>query len=250
MSQSGGGGDTPYALADDGTIWIMGVAIGDQWAPMSAAPPPAGAAAGAGRRAMSTKEHPGPFDCYAKLADDEPYFVLKATDQTAPAFVALWAVVRELRYGDSPKLAEARECAAEMRRWHAAHVAHDKPPARERRMKTYHGDNGLRITSAHPRNASRVTVNGKPLPPRLDLRNHSPTGFEWGYGGSGPAQLALAILCDHVGDDRALNIYQEFKRRVIACLPSAEWTLTTEEIDRVLLIIRAERAAGAEELPS
>lgn len=25
---------------------------------------------------------------------------------------------------------------------------------------------------------------------------HSPTGFEWGYGGSGPADLALSILCD------------------------------------------------------
>ena len=42
-----------------------------------------------------------------------------------------------------------------------------------------------------------VTVDGRPLNPRLDLWNHSPTGFEWGYGGSGPAQLALAILADH-----------------------------------------------------
>ena len=30
--------------------------------------------------------------------------------------------------------------------------------------------------------------------PSQQLYNHSPTGFEWGYGGSGPAQLALAIL--------------------------------------------------------
>ena len=28
---------------------------------------------------------------------------------------------------------------------------------------------------------------GHPLPPRLDLANKSPSGFEWGYGGSGPA---------------------------------------------------------------
>jgi hypothetical protein len=27
------------------------------------------------------------------------------------------------------------------------------------------------------------------LPMRLELANHSPTGFEWGYGGSGSAQL-------------------------------------------------------------
>lgn len=31
-----------------------------------------------------------------------------------------------------------------------------------------------------------------PLPLRTDLCNHSPTGFCWGYHGSGPAQLALA----------------------------------------------------------
>ena len=51
-----------------------------------------------------------------------------------------------------------------------------------------------------------VTVDGVPLNPRLDLRNHSPTGLEWGYCGSGPAQLALAILADHTGDpQRALK---------------------------------------------
>lgn len=40
-----------------------------------------------------------------------------------------------------------------------------------------------------------------PLPLFTEIRNHSPTGFEWGYGGSGPAQLALAILADHFGAD-------------------------------------------------
>lgn len=39
---------------------------------------------------------------------------------------------------------------------------------------------------------------GEILDPRLDLMNHSPSGFEYGYGGSGPAQLALAILADHL----------------------------------------------------
>lgn len=32
--------------------------------------------------------------------------------------------------------------------------------------------------------------------PLLHVMLHSPTGFEWGYGGSGPADLALSILCD------------------------------------------------------
>lgn len=32
------------------------------------------------------------------------------------------------------------------------------------------------------------------LPLYLDEANHSPTGFEWGYAGSGPHQLGYAIL--------------------------------------------------------
>ena len=35
----------------------------------------------------------------------------------------------------------------------------------------------------------------------LELVNHSPSGFEWGYGGSGPAQLALAFLLDYTDDE-------------------------------------------------
>lgn len=90
-------------------------------------------------------------------------------------------------------------------------------------MKTYRG---VRLDEG-----CRVTVNGIVLPPRTDLRNHSPAGFEWGYGGSGPAQLALAILADYLGDDeQAMTIYQEFKRAVIARLDSDEWTLFEDEI--------------------
>jgi hypothetical protein len=84
-----------------------------------------------------------------------------------------------------------------------------------------------------------VTVNGRPLNPRLDLWNHSPTGFEWGYCGSGPAQLALAILADHLGDDeQALNLHQRFKWQTIAELPRKHWTLTSREIDEAVQRIR------------
>jgi len=84
-----------------------------------------------------------------------------------------------------------------------------------------------------------VTVDDRRLNPRLDLWNHSPTGFEWGYGGSGPAQLALAILADHCGnDEQALNFYQRFKWAVIAELPYRAWTLTSQEIDQVLQTLR------------
>jgi hypothetical protein len=69
------------------------------------------------------------------------------------------------------------------------------------------------------------------LPLRLDLRRHSPSGFAWGYGGSGPAQLALALLADATDAATALEHYQAFKWLVISKLPEDEaWTLTAEEI--------------------
>lgn len=51
------------------------------------------------------------------------------------------------------------------------------------------------------------------------MGRHSPDGFQWGYGGSGPAETALCILRDFVqlaGEDVADynfvdNNYQQFK---------------------------------------
>ena len=43
---------------------------------------------------MGTKNNPGNFDCYAKLADDEPYFVLRAKDPIAPFLVGAWRMMR------------------------------------------------------------------------------------------------------------------------------------------------------------
>ncbi len=47
--------------------------------------------------------------------------------------------------------------------------------------------------------------------------NHSPDGFNWGYGGSGPAQLALAIVLKLTGK---ADGYQDFKWKYIAPLPN------------------------------
>lgn len=59
-----------------------------------------------------------------------------------------------------------------------------------------------------------VWINGEPLMPERSLKlfNHSPTGFECGYAGSGPAQLALAILlAAGVTERRAVRLHQRFK---------------------------------------
>jgi hypothetical protein len=78
-----------------------------------------------------------------------------------------------------------------------------------------------------------ATVDDDPLNPRNDLFNHSPDGFSWGYAGSGPAQLALALLCDHIGDDkRALALYQDFKNAVLARIDKDEcWELSSDDIE-------------------
>ena len=90
-----------------------------------------------------------------------------------------------------------------------------------------------------------VTVNGRPLDSRLDLWNHSETGFEWGYGGSGPAQLALALLADHLSDDdEAVRLHQGFKFAVVAKLPHAGWTLASVQIAEALYSLR-DRAVPA-----
>ena len=92
-----------------------------------------------------------------------------------------------------------------------------------------------------------VMVDGQPLNPRLDLWNHSPTGFEWGYGGSGPAQLALALLADHLSDDEeAVRLHQEFKRSIVAGLPFRIWTLTSLDIQRAVERLRSRRTADEE----
>lgn len=77
--------------------------------------------------------------------------------------------------------------------------------------------------------------DGTELAPRLDLWNHSPTGFEWGYGGSGPAQLALAILADCLEDDeRALDLHQGFKSYVVARLPEkVPWSMDESYVKKI-----------------
>ena len=86
-----------------------------------------------------------------------------------------------------------------------------------------------------------VTVNGVSLDPRWDLYNHSPDGFGWGYGGSGPAQLALAILADHLCDDNeALALYQSFKWSVVVKLPKRGWKMSSRDIDQALQAIRSQ----------
>lgn len=74
-----------------------------------------------------------------------------------------------------------------------------------RRVPGASGDAHCRILEAPGRRSEL-------LEPRNDLYNHSPDGIEWGYAGSGPAQLALGILADALESDRlAIRLHQQFK---------------------------------------
>lgn len=80
---------------------------------------------------------------------------------------------------------------------------------------------------------------------------HSPDGFEWGYGGSGPADLALNILNAYIppgwdghepvtcfqGDASrtAYDLHQDFKWAHIATLPPEGGTLEAALIKSFLL---------------
>ena len=75
-----------------------------------------------------------------------------------------------------------------------------------------------------------IDKHARELPSRIDLINHSPTGFAWGYCGSGAAQLALALLAWEFDEQYALLNHQAFKRDVIAVLDEEEWILSGVDI--------------------
>lgn len=60
------------------------------------------------------------------------------------------------------------------------------------------------------------------LDARHDEVNHSPDGFQWGYRGSGPAQLAFAILAEVKNEDFAHEHYQDFKKDFVASIEGGE----------------------------
>ena len=76
-----------------------------------------------------------------------------------------------------------------------------------------------------------------PLPARLDLAYRSPTGFECGYAGSGPHQLAVAIAADLFGDTDAGDprIVSAIVHGVITGLPAdRHWLLTEAPICKAI----------------
>lgn len=97
-------------------------------------------------------------------------------------------------------------------------------------MKVYRGSR-----SADDRDAIvAVDEDGvvRQLAPRPDIEGvKTATGFAWGYGGSGPKQLAIALLADAISDDVATDWHHQFRVAKIEPIPmERSWTMTDAEI--------------------
>jgi len=68
---------------------------------------------------MGTKANSGKYDCYAKAADDEPIFTLRANNYLSPLLVRLWRDLYEMYSPifDQAKSDEATQCALDMEAW-------------------------------------------------------------------------------------------------------------------------------------
>lgn len=93
-------------------------------------------------------------------------------------------------------------------------------------MKLYRGDRTL--------DGLEVTVDASPLDTHTNIKTFSENGFEWGYEGPEPLQLALAILFDHFGDgEKAVRHADVFMQGVVANFNN-EWEMTTDDLNVAL----------------
>lgn len=100
---------------------------------------------------------------------------------------------------------------------------------------------GIAIVEVHDCRADWEVLN-----PRHDVFNHSPSGFEWGYFGSGPAQLALALLYDHLKrhrpdwgeitlEEESIFWHQRFKFEFVGKWDQARnWELSSEDLEKIV----------------
>ncbi len=101
---------------------------------------------------------------------------------------------------------------------------------------------GLRVyAGVRGKDGLTVLVNGIKLEPERSLKvfNHSPDGFEWGYGGSGPSQLALAILLDYTNDENlSVRLHHPFLDKYVSKFPKERWQIVGSQIDTWLQIAK------------
>ncbi len=117
---------------------------------------------------------------------------------------------------------------------------------RRRDQKSYVGrrtQNGKCLVHVAQGNLSRR------LPLARNLLNHS-LAFEWGYAGSGPAQLALAILWDFLHDhSKAMRLHQGFKAMIVERLPKDGWALPESVVKEAVEMLENSVSSGVQDEP-
>lgn len=80
----------------------------------------------------------------------------------------------------------------------------------------------------------RVRVNDEVLPMSERARQKSPTGYEWGYSGSGPSALAHSILAFEYNVATADRYLHQLKEWFLSGQPREQlgrvWTLNSRDI--------------------
>jgi Family of unknown function (DUF6166) len=102
-------------------------------------------------------------------------------------------------------------------------------------MKVYSGDRTI--------DGVKVTVDGAPLDPCVNVAEFTRNGFEWSYEGAEPRQLALALLVDHLGDAaKARALVEPFMQAVVANFGN-EWEMNSADIDQALAALSGRAVA-------
>jgi len=94
--------------------------------------------------------------------------------------------------------------------------------------KEHNGD--IVLTRLTTKLGGMIFPGGAKINIRRRIVYHSPTGFEFGYGGSGPADLALNILYLFLDFPRAWKLHKSFKWDFIAVMSKSGGIITAAEI--------------------
>jgi hypothetical protein len=105
----------------------------------------------------------------------------------------------------------------------------------ERRMKHYVGDRTI--------DGVKVTVDGTPLDPSVNVMEFTKNGFEWSYEGPEPRQLALALLVDHLGDQQKAKALVEPLMRAVVANFGNEWEMSSADLDAALAALSGKAVA-------
>lgn len=85
------------------------------------------------------------------------------------------------------------------------------------------------VLSPDDANVVEVRLKGKWHPLAMHHAITTPVGFAWGYAGTQPAQLAMSLLGDCLGDSVAFNHWENFMDEQVRHW-GATWQLTEDDV--------------------